>query len=129
MKLYESLKSLILEVVSRDQIINVMDGRHICSLNYDDNEDPGGKGTRWIEIYCYGNSKAGNDVIRVYQIGGDTKTIQPGWKMFRVDRMLNFNKLSGRFNQPRPKFNPTGDKDMTQVYKIVDFTKQFTKRQ
>jgi hypothetical protein len=49
--------------------------------------------------------------------------------MFRVDRMLNFNKLSGRFNQPRTKFNSNGDKDMPTIYKIVDFTKQFTKRQ
>jgi hypothetical protein len=129
MKLYESLKSLILEVVSRDQILNAMDGRNVCSLNYDDNEDPGGKGTRWVEIYCYGKSKSGNDVIRVYQIGGDTKTIQPGWKLFRVDRMLNFNKLSGRFNQPRPKFNPNNDKSMESVYKITNFEKQFTKRQ
>jgi len=129
MKLYESLKSLILEIVGKDQIVNAMDGRNVCSLNYDDNEDPGGKGTRWIEIYCYGSSKAGNDVIRVYQIVGDTKTIQPGWKMFRVDRMMNFNILSGRFNEPRTKWNPNGDKDMINVYKIIDFTKQFTKRQ
>jgi hypothetical protein len=129
MKLYESLKSLILEVVSRDQIINIMDNRTICSLNYDDNEDPGGKGTRWIEIYAYGSSKAGNDVVRVYQIGGDTKTIQPGWKLFRVDRMLNLTKLSGRFNTPRPKFNENGDKSMANVYKIINFEKQFTKRQ
>lgn len=129
MKLYESLKSLILEMVNREQIFDIMDGRNICSLNYDDNEDPGGKGTRWIEVYAYGQSTAGNHVIRVYQIGGDTKTIQPGWKLFRVDRMLNFNKLSGRFNVPRPKFNPNGDDSMESVYKITNFEKQFTKRQ
>jgi hypothetical protein len=43
--------------------------------------------------------------------------------------MLNFNKLSGRFNQPRPKFNPNGDDSMDSVYKITNFEKQFTKRQ
>ena len=121
MKLYESLKSLILEVVSRDQILNAMDGRNVCSLNYDDNEDPGGKGTRWVEIYCYGKSKSGNDVIRVYQIGGDTKTIQPGWKLFRTDRMNNFIKLGGEFNEPRKLFNPNGDKDMIEIYNIIKF--------
>ena len=53
----------------------------------------GGKGKRWVEIYCYGVSKAGNDVVRVYQVGGDTKTIQPGWKLFRVDRMDALKKI------------------------------------
>lgn len=129
MKLYESLKSLILEVVSKDEIKKAIDGRHICSVNYYDNKEPEVTGTRWIEIYAYGKSKAGNDILRVYQIGGPSKTVQPGWKLFRVDRMLNFNILSGRFNEPRPKFNPDGDKSMSQVNKIINFEKKFTKRQ
>ena len=39
------------------------------------------KGRRWIQMYAYGNSLAGNDVVRVYQVGGDTKTIAAGMEI------------------------------------------------
>ena len=72
-------------------------------------------------ISGYGVSKAGNDVVRVYQVGGDTKTIQPGWKLFRVDRIKNLKKLGGTFDEAKPLFNPTGDKDMIKIYNITQF--------
>ena len=121
MKLYNLVESLILEVASRSDIMNAMSKRRIMELNYDDEEDPGGKGRRWIQMYCYGVSKAGNDVVRVYQVGGDTKSIQPGWKLFRVDRMENLRTLGGTFNEAKPLFNPTGDKDMIKIYNITQF--------
>lgn len=121
MELYNLAESLILEIASRSDIMNGMAKRRIMELNYDDEEDPGGKGRRWIQMYCYGVSKAGNDVVRVYQVGGDTKTIQPGWKLFRVDRMKNLRKLSGTFDEAKPLFNPTGDKDMIKIYNITQF--------
>jgi len=121
MKLYNLVESLILEVASRSDIMNGMSKRRIMELNYDDEEDPGGKGRRWVQMYCYGVSKAGNDVVRVYQVGGDTKTIQPGWKLFRVDRMQNLRTLGGTFNEAKPLFNPTGDKDMINIYNITQF--------
>ncbi len=121
MNLYSQLKNLILEATSRSDIENAMDNRRIVSLRYDDGEDPGGKSERFIEVYCYGSSLADNDIIRVYQVGGDTKTIQPGWKTFRIDRMLDFRILGGTFEEPRPLFNPTGDKSMKRIYKITQF--------
>jgi hypothetical protein len=99
MTLYNLAESLILEVASRDTIMGCMGDKRIAEVYYDDNEDPGGKGKRWVEIYCYGKSKAGNDIIRVYQVGGDTKTI----------------------HEPKPLFNPNGDKDMIQIYNILKF--------
>lgn len=121
MTLYKIAKKLILEVASRHLIMDIMDGKRLAEVYYDDGEDPGGKNKRWIEIYCYGVSRAGNDMIRVYQIGGDTKTIQPGWKTFRVDRMNALTKLGGKFKEPRKLFNPNGDKDMIQIYNIIKF--------
>jgi len=121
MKLYNLAESLILEIASRGDIMDGMAQKRFMELNYDDEEDPGGKGKRWIQMYCYGTSLAGNDVVRVYQVGGDTKTIQPGWKLFRVDRMKNLRKLGGTFNEAKPLFNPTGDKDMTKIYNITQF--------
>ena len=121
MKLYNLAESLILEIASRSDIMDGMTQRRFMELNYDDEEDPGGKGKRWIQMYCYGTSLAGNDVVRVYQVGGDTKTIQPGWKLFRVDRMKNLRKLGGSFNEAKLLFNPTGDKDMIKIYNITQF--------
>ena len=121
MKLYNLAESLILEVASKGDIMNALRKRRIIELNYDDEEDPGGKGRRWVQMYCYGVSKAGNDVVRVYQVGGDTKTIQPGWKLFRTDRMENMRVLGGTFDEAKPLFNPTGDKDMIKIYYITKF--------
>ncbi len=121
MNLYNLAKSLILEVATKSDIMDIMQKRRIAELYYDDNEDPGGKGKRWVQMYAYGNSLAGNDVVRVYQVGGDTKTIEPGWKLFRVDRMNGLRKLGGTFDEAKPLFNPTGDKDMTQIYYITQF--------
>jgi hypothetical protein len=124
MTLYNIAESLILEVAGKSTIMDCMVKKRIAEVYYDDDEDPGGKEKRWVEIYCYGVSKAGNDVVRVYQVGGDTKTIQPGWKLFRVDRMDALKKLGGTFSEPRPLFNSTGDKDMTKIYNITNFNKQ-----
>jgi len=121
MTLYNIAESLILEVASRGDILDGMHQKRIMELQYDDGEDPGGKGKRWIQMYCYGVSLAGNDVVRVYQVGGSTKTIQPGWKLFRVDRMNGLRKLGGTFDEAKPLFNPTGDKDMTNIYYITQF--------
>jgi len=121
MTLYNIAESLILEVTCKSTIMDCMIQKKIAEVYYDDDEDPGGKEKRWVEVYCYGTSKAGNDVVRVYQVGGDTKTFQPGWKLFRVDRMNALKKLSGTFSEPRPLFNPTGDKDMIKIYNITKF--------
>lgn len=121
MRLYSLLENVILEATGRAEIEDAMNKRRIVSLRYDDDEDPGGKGERFIEIYCFGSSLADNDIIRVYQVGGDTKTIQPGWKTFRTDRMNDFRILGGTFEEPRPLFNPTGDRSMKRVYKITQF--------
>ena len=121
MKLYSLLENVILEATSRSEIESAMNGRRIVSLRYDDEEDPGGKGQRWVEIYCYGSSLADNDIIRVYQVGGDTKTLQPGWKTFRTDRINDFQILGGTFKEPKPLFNPTDDRSMKRVYKITQF--------
>ena len=97
MTLYNIAQSLILEVASRNDIMDGMTSKKNHGTYYDDGEDPGGKGRRWIQMYAYGKSLAGNDVVRVYQVGGDTKTMEPGWKLFRVDRMNGLKKIRWNF--------------------------------
>lgn len=121
MELYNLAESLILEVAAKGDVMNAMRKRRIVELYYDDDEDPGGKEKRFVQMYCYGISKAGNEVVRVYQVGGDTKTIQPGWKLFRTDRIDRMKVLGGTFDEPKPLFNPTGDKDMIKINYITKF--------
>ena len=122
MNLYNIAESLILERASRNNIMKCLTNRNIAAVYYDDEEDPGGKGKRYIEIVAYGTSKTNNDVIRAYQIGGDTKTVQPGWKLFLVHRFVqDIEVLGGHFDTPRPNFNPNGDKSMNIVHKMVNF--------
>lgn len=126
MKLYNIVNNLIIESVNREPINKAIDQRYRVYLRYDDEEDNGGKNDRFVEVYCYGVSKAGNDVIRAYQIGGDTSTIQPGWKLFRVDRIMDLRLVGDNYaiNEPRPLFNPNGDRSMIRIYNIIDFTKK-----
>ena len=42
-------------------------------------------------------------------------------KLFRVDRIKNLKKLGGTFDEAKPLFNPTGDKDMIKIYNITQF--------
>jgi len=121
MELYNLAESLILEVAAKGDVMNAMRKRRIVELYYDDDEDPGGKEKRFVQMYCYGISKAGNEVVRVYQVGGDTKTIQPGWKLFRTDRIDRMKVLGGTFDEAKPLFNPTGDKDMIKINYITKF--------
>lgn len=121
MELYNLAESLILEVAAKGNVMNAMRKRRIVELYYDDDEDPGGKEKRFVQMYCYGISKAGNEVVRVYQVGGDTKTIQPGWKLFRTDRIDRMKVLGGTFDEAKPLFNPTGDKDMIKINYITKF--------
>ena len=53
MKLYNTLNSLILEVASKDQVIDAIKQRRVCAIYYDGDE-PGGKGLRVIEPVCFG---------------------------------------------------------------------------
>ena len=54
MTLYNIAESLILEVASRNDLMHALQNHRIVELSYDDEEDPGGKGRRWVQMYCYG---------------------------------------------------------------------------
>ena len=120
MKLYNTLNNLILEVVSRDQIIDAIKNRKVCAIYYDGDE-PGGRGLREIEPVCLGTSKAGNKVLRAWDSEGASHTGYegeqplPGWRLFRLDKILS-NKPTGEvYNEPKPGYNFNGDKSMVSV--------------
>ena len=126
MKLYNSLKSLILEIASVDSVTDSIKKRQVVSIYYTGDE-PGGKGLRIIEPVCLGYSKAGNLVLRAWDEEGASHTARtgeqplPGWRLFRVDKILTYKPTLDNFNTARPGYNFNGDKSMTRVILNANF--------
>jgi predicted DNA-binding transcriptional regulator YafY len=120
MKLYTSFKSLILEAANMDSIIKSIKDKQIVTINYDGDE-PGGKGLRTIEPVCLGYTKKGNPVLRAWDYEGAShkgytgEKPLPSWRFFRLDRIISFIPTRDNFTEPKPGYNPRGDKSMTRV--------------
>ena len=120
MKLYNTVKSLILEVASIDSVVDAIKKKHKVVIYYDGDE-PGGRGLRVIEPVCFGYSKSDNPVLRAWDEEGSSHTSYkgeqplPGWRLFRVDKILSFKPTMDKFNKPRPGYNQNGDRSMIKV--------------
>ena len=71
---------------------------------------------RIVEPHAYGISKAGNDVLRAFQIkGGSISDQNTGWKIFQVDDMTNINISEEIFDGPHSGYKK-GDSAMVKIY-------------
>jgi hypothetical protein len=133
MKLYNIFQEIIFEEISKkislnesvssDEIEAAIDGKYNVNILYRDFEDqPPSK--RYIQVYAFAKTKAGNDAIRAYQIfGGSKKGNKNGfWKIFRLDRIEGWYPTNVKWLQPVskldssiPKYNVNGDGSMSQV--------------
>jgi len=126
MKLYNTFKSLILEVASINSITDAIKKRQKVIVYYDGDE-PGGRGLREIEPVCFGYSKADNPILRAWDYEGASHTNYkgeqplPGWRIFRLDKILSFKPTGEVFNEPKQGYNPNGDKSMNRVIINVKF--------
>ena len=120
MKLQESLKGLICELASIDVVVDCIKNKKKCVIYYDGDE-PGGRGLRDIELVCLGVSKAGNKVVRAWDNEGSSHTAYkgeqplPGWRLFRLDKILSLKPTGENFTEMKPGYNPNGDKSMVRV--------------
>jgi predicted DNA-binding transcriptional regulator YafY len=120
MKLQETLKSLICEVASIESVADAIKNKRKIIIYYDGDE-PGGKGLREIEPVCLGTSRAGNKVLRAWDLVGASHRAYlgekplPGWRFFRLDKILSLMPTGQNFNKMRPKYNVNGDKSMTSI--------------
>ena len=121
MNLYNTLKGLIIEVATRDELTKAINGRNLLSIYYagDTTLNPG---WRTVEPVALGLSRtksgSGNLVFRAWQEDGatDRPKTMPGWRLFRTDRIRNFDNTHDVFDEVRPNYNPNGDKTMRTVY-------------
>jgi hypothetical protein len=127
MKLQESLKSLILEIASIDSVVDSIKKKQVIVLYYT-GDAPGGDGLRTIEPVCLGVSKAGNKVLRAWDYEGASHTATlgtqplPGWRLFRLDKITSYKPNGQVFNEMRPNFNPNGDRSMTSIITLANFS-------
>ena len=126
MKLLTTFKSLLNEVASLNDIQDSIRKKIVVTVYYDGDE-PGGKGYRRIEPVCVGYSKAGNLVIRAWDLDGASHTASigekplPGWRMFRADKIFTYQPTTDNFTEVRPGYNPNGDKSMNRVILNAQF--------
>ena len=83
--------------------------RHLLRVRYDGY-------TRIVEPHAYGISKEGHEVMRAWQVSGESVHHEPlGWKMLRLDEAHALNLLPGTFQEPRRGYK-RGDKVMQRIY-------------
>lgn len=127
---YEFIVDIINEDASPTQVKDAIKRRYKAEIYYYDENTKGSK-RRIIEPVAYGLSKGHNPVVRAFQPMGDTRSIAPEWKMFRLDRIRKWKPLrNNRFEEPPgpeypdlqdKKYNPDGDKGMSVCYMNADF--------
>ena len=129
MKLISAIKSLIIESASIDDIKKSIEQKQVVSIYYDGDE-PGGKGLREIEPVAFGRSKSGNFVLRAWDRTGASHTAYkgeqplPSWRLFRVDKLVNYKPTREVFTEPKPGYNFNGDRSMSEVILIAKFPTQ-----
>jgi len=126
MKLQESLKGLLCEIASIGSVQDAINRKQVITIYYDGDE-PGGRGIREVEPVALGKSKAGNLVMRGWDREGASHTAYkgekplPGWRLFRLDKILSLKPTGEVYNQPHPGYNFNGDKSMASVITIAKF--------
>lgn len=73
-------------------------------------------GSRTVEPHCHGVSRAGNEVLRGYQVGGYSESGNPvGWKLFEVAKISGLRQSGEVFTADRPGYNPN-DRGMSSIH-------------
>lgn len=131
LNLSEILHNVLNESVSSNNVVDTINGHNYVEINYVD-EDGNAPGKRLIQPYAYGLSMAGNEVLRAFQVDGDTLRGEPGWKTFRLDRIVSWKPRKQTFNSPppmqgynTPDYNDNGDGSMSTVYIQAHFDHDF----
>ena len=122
LNLCEILQKIINESVGSNEVVDAIKNHNYVEITYVD-EESNAPGKRLIQPYAYGISKANNDLLRAFQISGDTLRGEPKWKTFRLDRITSWMAKKQTFNIPPPMqgydtedYNENGDRTMAKVY-------------
>lgn len=81
----------------------------VIQFSYDECE-------RVVEPFCHGTSTAGKELLRGYQVDGQSASGAPvGWKLFAVSKIVGLSQTGETFSGVRSDFNPS-DPAMSDVH-------------
>ena len=124
--LSDILHRVLNESVSGDEVTDAIVNHRYVNLNYVD-EDGSAVGNRLVQPYVYGRSTAGNPIVRVFQVSGDTLR-KRDWKTLRLDRIISWKPRKQTFNLPPDMqgyktfaYREDGDNRMGVIYAQAKF--------
>ncbi len=89
-------------------IISAIHNRQVLSFHYDGL-------TRIVEPHAVGISRAGNDVLRCYQVQGGHVNSGHDWNLCDISKISNLSMTGTVFDNTRPGYKK-GDKGMRHIY-------------
>lgn len=101
-------------------LVSAIENKEVLSFIYQ------GK-LRIVEPQTYGVSTAGNHVLRLHQIGGESRSGEQFGKLFEVAKMSRLKKTGAHFEQALPQHNPN-DKAMNHGVRYVGASAQIGAR-
>lgn len=90
------------------EIVKAIRNKNVIEFYYDGE-------LRVVEPHCYGETTAGNEGLRAFQIDGYSSTGKLGWKMYDLGKANDITLTDQRFNGTRPGYQ-RGDKGMSEIY-------------
>ena len=72
-------------------------------------------GIRLVDPYAYGVGDGGRELLRAYQVSGDSFSREEGWKLFHVEEMSDLVVLDDTFDEPKMGYM-RNDPSMTMIY-------------
>ncbi len=89
-------------------IIEAIKARQILAFNYNGYN-------RIVEPHAVGSSRAGNDVLRCYQIQGGHVAAGHNWDLCEISKISNLTLTGNNFASARSDYR-RGDKGMLRIY-------------
>lgn len=89
-------------------IINAIKNQNVIEFYYEGE-------LRIVEPHCYGETTAGNEGLRAFQVGGYSSSGKLGWKMYDIGKADDITNTGDSFDGPRPGYS-RGDKGMSRIY-------------
>jgi len=91
------------------QICNAVDRRIVLELRYHSY-------SRLVEPYVYGVSRTGDELLRCYQVAGDSVGgDRRGWKLLKIADISSFHATQTSFAPRTASYNPQ-DPGIPQIY-------------
>lgn len=89
-------------------VVTAIENKNLLEFQYEGEN-------RIVEPHCYGETTAGNEGLRAYQVDGYSSSGRLGWRMYDLGKAEKITLLDTIFHSPREGYSK-GDKGMQSIY-------------